>query len=400
MAVFKYVAISRSGTKITGDIDAENIRIARYLLYKKNMHVLSIKKRILLFNKYVVKKNSNKTDLVLITRQIATLVNASMPLDEVLDIVGKQNSKSKMIEIIQRIRVNIQEGHSFADALSPFPAVFSPLYKTMVTAGEVSGHLGLVLVRLADHIEQTQKIQRKIIQALIYPCVLVLISLSVIIILLTAVVPNIVEQFSFSETALPLSTKVLMILSYSIKENVIFIMAIGVSAVIFLNRLLKINKINVFFHRHYLSLPMLGNMFVRINTSRYLRTLTTLHSNGVTIVQAMSISNAVLTNVYIKNKLNISVKLVSEGCSLSSSLVDSGVFPPIILHMIISGERSGKVDHMLETVAGVQEEELMNQISIVMSLLEPTIIIVMAAFISFVILSILQPILEINSLVM
>ncbi|MBE7833211.1 type II secretion system protein F, partial [Yersinia pestis] len=174
--------------------------------------------------------------MVLITRQIATLVNASMPLDEVLDIVGKQNSKSKMIEIIQRIRVNIQEGHSFADALSPFPAVFSPLYKTMVTAGEVSGHLGLVLVRLADHIEQTQKIQRKIIQALIYPCVLVLISLSVIIILLTAVVPNIVEQFSFSETALPLSTKVLMILSYSIKENVIFIMAIGVSAVIFLNR--------------------------------------------------------------------------------------------------------------------------------------------------------------------
>ncbi|WP_025473509.1 type II secretion system F family protein, partial [Yersinia pestis] len=151
---------------------------------------------------------------------------------------------------------------------------------------------------------------------------------------------------------------------------------------------------------HYLSLPMLGNMFVRINTSRYLRTLTTLHSNGVTIVQAMSISNAVLTNVYIKNKLNISVKLVSEGCSLSSSLVDSGVFPPIILHMIISGERSGKLDHMLETVAGVQEEELMNQISIVMSLLEPTIIIVMAAFISFVILSILQPILEINSLVM
>ncbi len=105
----------------------------------------------------MVKKNSNKTDLVLITRQIATLVNASMPLDEVLDIVGKQNSKSKMIEIIQRIRVNIQEGHSFADALSPFPAVFSPLYKTMVTAGEVSGHLGLVLVRLADHIEQTQK---------------------------------------------------------------------------------------------------------------------------------------------------------------------------------------------------------------------------------------------------
>lgn len=400
MAVFKYVAISKSGAKIKGNIDAENIRAARYLLYKNNMHVLSIKKRILLFNKYMIKRNSNKTDLVLITRQIATLVSSSMPLDEVLDIVGKQNSKSKMIKIIQEIRLNIQEGHSFADALSHFPAVFSPLYKTMITAGEVSGHLGLVLVRLADHIEQAKKIQIKIIQALIYPCVLIIISLGVIVILLTAVVPNIVEQFSFSEKALPLSTKLLMMLSYGVKENIVIIIAITVLVVIFLHRLLKINKINIFFHRYYLRLPILGDMFVRINTSRYLRTLTTLHSNGVAIVQAMNMSNAALTNLYIKNKLNISVKLVSEGCSLSSSLADSGIFTPIILHMIISGERSGKLDRMLETVAGVQEEDLMNQINIVMLLLEPIIIIVMAVFISFVILSILQPILQINSLVM
>lgn len=399
MAVYKYVAIRKNGIEVKGQIDAENIRAARYLLYDNKMNVLSIKKRFFFYKKNIIKKRYNKSDLVLITRQIATLVNASMPLDEVLNIVGRQNENSKMINVIKEIRGKILEGHSLSEALSQFPSIFSPLYKSMITAGELSGHLGLVLVRLAEHIERAQKIQRKIIQALIYPFVLILISLSVIVVLLSAVVPNIVEQFTFVGKELPLSTKILMILSYGVKDNIILIFSAFVFFVFIFNACIKIDKVNFYLNRCYLNFPILGNMLIRVNVSRYFRTLATLYSNGVAIVQAMNISNAVLTNINIKNKLTNSVKLVSEGCSLSSALLDTKILSPMILHMIISGERSGKLDSILEMVANTQEEELMAQIGILMALLEPVIIIIMATFILFIILSILQPILQINSII-
>ncbi|MFW5402780.1 type II secretion system F family protein, partial [Yersinia sp. 1252 StPb PI] len=162
-------------------------------------------------------------DLVLVTRQMSTLVNAAIPLDEVLAIIEKQNKINAMNSIIYDIRMKVIEGYSFSDSLSNFSNVFNPLYRSMITAGELSGHLGMVLSRLADHIEQTQKVKRKIGQTLIYPIILILMSLGVIIILLSVVVPNIVEQFSLESNALPFSTQVLMTVSNGIKNNILTI---------------------------------------------------------------------------------------------------------------------------------------------------------------------------------
>lgn len=401
MPVFKYVAINNDGVKIKGNIDAESMLAARNIIYQRRWCLLKINVIKLNYFTRVMKyfKTVNNEDLVLVTRQMSTLVNAAIPLDEVLAIIEKQNKINAMNSIIYDIRMKVIEGYSFSDSLSNFSNVFNPLYRSMITAGELSGHLGMVLSRLADHIEQTQKVKRKIGQTLIYPIILILMSLGVIIILLSVVVPNIVEQFSLESNALPFSTQVLMTVSNGIKNNILTILMLISAALIVINRILKIKKMNELFEYYYLKIPLVGEMIIRLNISRYLRTLTILNGNNVDLIQAIKISNSALTNEYIKSQLKSTAKLINEGSSLSSCLTISRVFSPMIIHMIASGERTGTLDVMLGKVTAVQEDELMLKINIFITILEPAIMVFMAAFIFFIVLSIFQPILQINSLI-
>ncbi|CQJ49905.1 type II secretion system F family protein [Yersinia rohdei] len=402
MPVYKYTFLNPKGQKIKGTVEADNILAARHILYQKDLFLLDVTvKRI---NKIsIISKFSTgikKLELVLITRQMSILVNAAIPLDEVLEIVEKQHIKSNIHNIIHEIRSKVIEGYSLSDSLSLFPAVFNELYRSMIAAGEVSGHLDLVLSKLAEHIEKTYMIRNKIIQTLIYPCFLVFVSISVIIILLSFVIPNIIEQFSFHEKALPLSTRTLMTVSYWLKDNLLLILIALIMLFIVANLMSKIKMIKIFIERNYLKIPVLGQVITKVNISRYLRMMAILNSNGVEIIQSMKVSSTVLTNGYIKKQLTDSIRLVSEGGSFSSSLSDSGVFSPMILHMISSGERSGQLDIFLEKITDIQEQELIGNMDIFISLLEPVIMIFMAGFVFFIVLSIFQPILEMNNLIL
>lgn len=401
MPVFKYIAIDNNGVKIKGNIEADNILIAREIIYQREWCLLKIKISKVGHFPNVIRyfKIINNDDLVLITRQMSTLVNAAIPLDEVLDIIEKQNKRNIMNGIIRDIRKKVVEGYSLSDALSNYSNVFNPLYRSMITAGEISGHLGMILSRLADHIEQTQKVKRKLGQTLIYPAILIIVSLGVVIILLSAVVPSIIEQFSFENNELPFSTQTLMAVSDGVKNNISSILALTIIVVIAINRASKVKRLSELFEYYCLKIPLVGGCIIRLNISRYLRTLTILNSNSVNLMQAIKISNSVLTNGYIKKQLLNSAKLVSEGASLSSSLAFSRVFSPMIIYMIASGERTGKLDLMLEKVTDVQENELMDKINIFVTLLEPVIMVFMAAFILFIVLSIFQPILQINNMI-
>lgn len=401
MPVFKYIAINNNGVRIKGNIEADNILIARGIIYQREWCLLKIKIRKVGHFPNVIRyfKSINNDDLVLITRQMSTLVNAAIPLDEVLEVIEKQNKKNIMNGIIRDIRKKVVEGYSLSDSLSHYSNVFNPLYRSMITAGEISGHLGMILSRLADHIEQTQKVKRKLGQTLIYPAILIIVSLGVVIILLSVVVPSIIEQFSFENNELPFSTQTLMAVSNGVKNNISSILALTIIVVISINRALKVRRLSELFEYYCLKIPLVGGYIIRLNISRYLRTLTILNSNSVNLMQAIKISNSVLTNGYIKKQLLNSAKLVSEGASLSSSLAVSRVFSPMIIHMIASGERTGELDLMLEKVTDVQENELMDKINIFVTLLEPAIMIFMAAFILFIVLSIFQPILQINNLI-
>ncbi|CNI57371.1 type II secretion system F family protein [Yersinia vastinensis] len=402
MPVYKYAAINTQGVKVKGSIEAESLLGARQLLYQRKLCLLNIKSKrysqtikvINIFNRV------NSMELVLITRQMSILINAAIPLDVTLEIIRTQNTKRNINKVICEVRRKVIEGYTFSDSLSLFPIVFNTLYRSMITAGEVSGHLDIVLSKLADHIEQGYKLKNKIIQALIYPMFLILISIGVIIILLSIVVPNIIEQFVLHDKSLPLSTKSLMTVSYWVKDYILIILLMFTACLILFNGALRVRKIKILFEHYYLKIPMLGKAISRLNISRYLRMMNILNSNGVSLIQAMKISGTILTNQYIKQQLSNSVKLVSEGGSLSTSLADSRIFPSMILHMIASGERSGQLDSMLEKIADIQEQELVDQISVFITMLEPLIMIFMAGFIFFIVLAIFQPILEMNNLIL
>ncbi|MGT3193373.1 type II secretion system F family protein [Yersinia enterocolitica] len=373
------------------------ILTARQIIYQKKLYLLNIKiKRINRFSQWMIFLNTiNNRDLILITRQMSILVNAAIPLDEVLALIENQSTKRKVDSVIHKIRKGILEGYSLSDSLSQFPAIFNSLYRSMIAAGELSGHLGLVLSNLADHIEQARKVKSKITQTLIYPAILVSVSIGVIAILLTLIIPNIIEQFVSYDKVLPLSTRVLMVTSHWIENNIL-------SIIIFLFSLYgvsKIRKVNRFIEFFYLKLPIFGSLIFKLNISRYMRMMEILSSNGVNLIRAMDISTSVVTNLYIKQRLDDAVILVSEGDSLSSSLSNSRIFSPITIHMIASGERSGKLDDILKKITDIQEQEIIEEINVFVILLEPVIMISMASFIFFIVLAIFQPILEMNNLI-
>ncbi|MGE4801767.1 type II secretion system F family protein [Yersinia hibernica] len=402
MPVFSYIAINGQGVKIKSKVEADNILTARHMLYQRKLYLLNIKiKHTSQRARFMrIFQTISSVELVLITRKLSILVNAAIPLSEALELIEKQSEKSYINRAIYEVRKKILEGHSLSDSLSQFPTVFNSSYRSMIAAGEVSGQLNVVLSNLADHIEQVYKIKNKIIQALIYPLILVSISIGVIVILLSVIIPNIIEQFADHDRLLPLSTRILIVSSHWFEENVLFVMTAFVAFFLGVYGVSKIKNISMFFGFYYLKLPVLGKVIFDLNISRYLRMMTVLSSNSVSLIKSMEISGAIVTNLYIKKQLENSVRLVSEGSSLSVSLANSHVFSPMVLHMVASGERSGQLNVILEKITDMQEQDLVNKISIFVTLLEPIIILFMAVFILFIVLAIFQPILEMNSMIL
>ncbi|EKN5162004.1 type II secretion system F family protein [Yersinia enterocolitica] len=401
MPVYEYTAKNNKGIKIKGNVEAGDILAARQVIYQKKLYLLNIKiKHISRFAQWMTFLNTiNNRDLILITRQMSILVNAAIPLDEALALIENQSTKSKVDRVIHKIRKRILEGHSLSDSLSQFPAIFNSLYRSMIAAGELSGHLGLVLSNLADHIEQARKVKSKITQTLIYPAILVSVSIGVIAILLTLIIPNIIEQFVSYDKVLPLSTRILMVASHWIEDNIVSIIIISVIFLFSLYGISKVRKINMFIEFCYLKSPIFGSLIFKTNISRYMRMMEILSSNGVNLIRAMDISTSVVTNLYIKQRLDDAAILVSEGGSLSSALSNSHIFSPMTIHMITSGERSGKLDDVLKKITDIQEQEIIEEINVFVILLEPVIMISMASFIFFIVLAIFQPILEMNNLI-
>ncbi|EPE4805682.1 type II secretion system F family protein [Yersinia enterocolitica] len=401
MPVYEYTAKNNKGIKIKGNVEAGDILAARQVIYQKKLYLLNIKiKHISRFAQWMTFLNTiNNRDLILITRQMSILVNAAIPLDEALALIENQSTKSKVDRVIHKIRKRILEGHSLSDSLSQFSAIFNSLYRSMIAAGELSGHLGLVLSNLADHIEQARKVKSKITQTLIYPAILVSVSIGVIAILLTLIIPNIIEQFVSYDKVLPLSTRILMVASHWIEDNIVSIIIISVIFLFSIYGISKVRKINMFIEFCYLKSPIFGSLIFKTNISRYMRMMEILSSNGVNLIRAMDISTSVVTNLYIKQRLDDAAILVSEGGSLSSALSNSHIFSPMTIHMITSGERSGKLDDVLKKITDIQEQEIIEEINVFVILLEPVIMISMASFIFFIVLAIFQPILEMNNLI-
>ena len=407
MASFSYVALTPEGRRKKGIIEADSEKQVRQKLRKQSLVPVEVKSAAGQLkgdtgkgSRFTLMRTSmNSAALCLATRQLATLVEATIPVEEALATVAEQCEKPGQKALLSEVRSQVLEGKSLAEALSRFPRVFSRLYRSMVAAGEKSGHLDTVLERLADYTENQQKIKAKIIQAMIYPTVLTLVAVGVIIVLLTSVVPKVVSQFAHMKRALPTSTNILIAISDFLRDYGLYI-GIALIVIIFaIGALLRKPSISMKWDTVILGMPVVGKVAKGLNTARFARTLAILNSSAVPLLDGMKISGEVLSNAKARELLQNAASEIREGRSLHEALTATGLFPPMMLHMIAAGEKSGELDSMLKRAADSQDSEFERLVSMALSIFEPRLIVSMAGVVLFIVMSILQPILQMNSMV-
>jgi len=336
---------------------------------------------------------------VLLIRQLATLVAAALPLEQALLALENQTTRPAGRAMLHTLRQKVLEGATLAYAVALYPAIFPPLYQAMIAAGEASGKLDSVLEQLADYSEKSAQLKSKLTQALIYPLLLTLVAIGVISVLLAAVVPTVVEQFVHMKQALPLSTRLLMALSDLVRRTgfpllVLLLLAAGAA-----HLLLRQPRHRLRWHQATLRLPIVGRIVLNLNLARYARTLSILSNSAVPLLEGMSIGATVLTNQFIRQQLEQAATQVREGSSLTLALEQTQLLSPMMRHMVASGESSGELDSMLARCADMQDSAFLSQMTLAVSLFEPLLVVVMAAVVLFIVLAILQPILQLNNLV-
>jgi general secretion pathway protein F len=403
MPAFAYKALDTRGKNTAGVLEGDTPRQIRQQLREKSLIPVEVnqvkedkvsERKLSFFTPKI-----SAADLALLTRQLATLIEAALPIEEALLAVAEQCEKPRQKNMMMAVRSKVVEGHDLAKALADFPRVFDTLYRAMVAAGERSGHLDTVLSRLADYTEKRQQTSSQITQALVYPLVMMTVAIGVVIMLLTVVVPSIVEQFDTMGQELPLMTRILIAISDGLQNHGI-VGGIVLLAVIFLiNRILQVPRIRLTWHKRLLFLPIIGKLVRGTNTARFAQTLSILSASAVPLLESMRIAGNVLENLHLQNLVKAAAIRVKEGSSLRASLENTKVFPPMMMHMIASGERSGELQQMLARAANNQERELEATINMALKVFEPLLIVTMAGIVLFIVMAILLPILSLNSLV-
>jgi general secretion pathway protein F len=402
MGAFHFVALDAGGKERKGVLEGDTARHVRQLLRERALLPLEVAeveaKSRSGTPRLKFRRGINSLDLAIITRQLATLVRAGLPLDEALQAAAEQTEKPRLKSIVLGVRAKVLEGHTLAAGLDEFPQAFPSVYRATVAAGEQAGQLDSVLERLADYTESRHSLSQKVGQALIYPIVLTCLSLLIVIFMLIYIVPKVVGVFETTGQDLPLLTELLIAFSGFVQNWWWAILATVVAAIWLIRRLLSVPDTRRRYHRLLLRLPLIGRVVRGVNTARFTRTLSILSASGVPVVEGLSISATVVENLPMRDAVEDAAVRVREGAAIGRSLHQAQVFPPMSIHLISSGESSGELDNMLERAANHQESEMDSLIGAMLSYLEPALIILMGAMVLVIVLAILLPIFQINQL--
>ncbi|MCG3729666.1 type II secretion system inner membrane protein GspF [Vibrio cincinnatiensis] len=403
MAAFEYKALDTKGRQKKGIIEGDHARQVRQRLKEQGMipiEVLETQAKAAKARqaRWTKPRGISTPDLALLTRQLSTLVQSGMPLEECLKAVSEQSEKPKIRNMLAAVRSKVTEGYTLADSLGDYPHVFDDLFRSMVAAGEKSGHLDAILQRLADYAENRQKMRSKLIQALLYPIVLVVFAVGIVAFLLAAVVPKIIGQFVQMGQALPASTQFLLSASHFIQQWGIILLLLILGLISLAKWLLGKPHIRLYWHQKLLYLPLIGKIARGLNTSRFARTLSICTSSAIPILDGMRVAVDVMTNQYVKQQVLFAVDNVREGSSLRNALTQTKLFPPMMLHMIASGEQSGELESMLTRAADNQDASFESTVNIALGIFTPVLIALMAGLVLFIVMATLMPILEMNNL--
>ena len=404
MPVYDYKGLSSGGDAKTGIVDADSPREARLKLRAQNVLVTNIseraasakrdrkKEKILDFSRGLKGKN----EVPMYTRQLATLLNAGIPLAQAMSALIEQSQIPDLEAAFRDIREKLTQGLSFAEALAYHPAYFTELYVNMVKAGEASGSLDRVLHRLADYLQGQARIRNRIAAALAYPIVMIMVGVVIVIILMAFVVPKVLAVVERTGQSIPLPTMILKT-SADFLGTYWYIPAFGILALAILHRLgMRSEEYRYRKDKLMLKLPVLGDLFRKTAVSRFAVSMSTLLKSGVPVLEALRIVKDIVGNEVLSRVLDTVQKRIIEGTDISTPIKKSGVFPPVVGYMIAVGEQSGQLEDMLDQVATAYDEEIEVQTQKVTSLMEPLIIVAMAVVVGFIVISVMLPILKIS----
>lgn len=403
MSTFRYKAFDRLGKNKSGVITADSPRIARQLLKERGLTVAHIEQSIVNQEKRTgfnrLKKPVSALELSLITRQFAILLNSGLSVEQALNALIDQLDDQLQKSIMMGVREEVIAGKPLATSMRKFSNVFPDVYCSLIHAGEQSGSLANVMTKLADYSDRTRELTNKIMMAMLYPVIVTIVAIAMIVALLVYVVPQIVKVFESSKQELPFLTKGMIFISDSLRSYGLFIL-LGIIAIIFsVKNMLKQHEFKLKFHKKLLELPVAGRLFINIDVARFTHTLALLLTSGVPMIAALEASRDTISNYMMKNAIDRALKSVKEGISLAVALGNEKAFPPVVIHLIASGEKSGNLDSLLAQAGNHQELELSHRSQLLTGILEPLLILVMGGVVLLIVIAILLPILNMNNLV-
>lgn len=405
MSAYRYKALNSAGKLVKGVLEGDSERQIRSQLRARQLRpveVVEASSRTGGDSKFALqlfRPGLSASEVALITRQLATLVASALPLDECLQAAAEQTRKSKTKAILLQVRSKVSEGYTLADSMAQYPQAFGDMYRAMVHAGEQAGQLAPVLEQLADYTENSQHTAQKLKMAMIYPFVLVAVAIAVVTALMVFVVPELVGIFTHTKKALPPLTVALIVTSDFLQAYGVVMFVVIVAAIIAFQHLIKEPKRRRRWHGVLLKVPGIRGVITSMDTARFSSTLSILMASGVPLLDALRIAGAVMGNLVLRDAAKHVAVRVQEGSSLNRALAQEAFFPPMMVHMVASGETSGDLETMLARSATNQERELEMTLGTVMGLFEPMMVVVMGGLVLTIVMAILMPIFDLNTMV-